>query len=131
MLQKYQEQVDGLNAKVLALQQQQRNVSSTTTSAASSRVDPMAEAWTRVSLSERDFSDVVRVTFETIAEGRPTLDVEEAMNAVRVLVTSGFGLDEVMAQNKMLSGNNQRGLTSADFQVLCSDVVKKWRVYQK
>jgi hypothetical protein len=128
LLKKYQEQVDGLNAKMLALQQKAAEGSA----AGPRRMDPAAqslEAWQRVALSERDYSDVVRVTFDTIAEGRPTLDVEEATNAVRVLVTSGFGLDEVLSQHKMLSG--RKGLTAADFQVLCSDVVKKWSVYQK
>ena len=132
LIKKYQEQVDSLNAKMISLQQQQAQAAA----AVPRRMDPTAtsaEAWSRVALSERDYSDVVRVTFDTIAEGRPTLDQEEAANAVRVLVTSGFGLDEVLSAHKLLQpgGNGRKGLTSADFQALCSDVIKKWSVYQK
>lgn len=85
----------------------------------------------RLGLDGERFEDVVDEVFFEVAGRNPTIDKKAALNALRLIVTLGAGMDDVAAQQPQLADAAAGGVSREAFHALCKNVVESWPVLQQ
>lgn len=87
-------------------------------------------AWNRLRLSKERLEELISIVFVELGGGN-NLSVEDAVNGVRLLVTTGTGLDDIAYGHPVAGSLSSKSIDVASFTKLCNDSIMQWQALKK
>eukprot|EP00743_Colponemidia_sp_Colp-15_P016929 GILK01020779.1.p1 GENE.GILK01020779.1~~GILK01020779.1.p1 ORF type:complete len:423 (-),score=27.99 GILK01020779.1:245-1513(-) len=90
---------------------------------ASNKLPAAATAWERLRMTKTRLDDLITIVFKELGGGKD-LSVEDAVNGVRLLVTTGTGLDDISMTNPVCAKGSR--IDHSGFAQICYESIAKW-----
>lgn len=82
-------------------------------------------AWGRLRMTKARLEELINIVFMELGGGK-NLTVEDAVNGVRLLVTTGTGLDDIAYSHPLAMTTNSASVDVAAFSKICTDSLLSW-----